>query len=133
MTFQLRIKFQKQINNEIHSNNDKNLFFSNKSFQKKLSLPTSSVQLNNIKENQIVTEILMQDAIHKQNENFTISDLENKKKIIFNFLKIKNWLIKVIFILIQDQESENLLENQHEFFYESLLSQETFSQDKLMC
>lgn len=75
----------------------------------------------------------MQDAIHKQNENFTISDLENKKKIIFNFLKIKNWLIKVIFILIQDQESENLLENQHEFSYESLLSQETFSQDKVMC
>jgi len=58
--------------------------------------------------------------------------LENKKKIIFNFLKIKNWLIKVIFILIQDQESENLLENQHEFSYDSLLSQETFSQDKVM-
>ncbi|CAJ0831132.1 1002_t:CDS:2 [Entrophospora sp. SA101] len=86
---------------------NKILFFSNKSSQKKLSLPTSPIQLNNINENQI-----KQGKGYFQFEN---QKLTNKSDFYSN----------------SDQEFENLLENQHEFSYGSLLSHELFSQDEV--
>ena len=78
----------------------------------------------------IVTEALMHDAIHEENENFTISNLENKKKNYFQFLDNQKPTNKIDLYSNSDQESEDLLESQHEFSYESSLSQEAFSRDE---
>ena len=114
-------------NNEIHSDSDNNLFFSNKSSQKKLDLP---IQLNNINENRIITETSMRDVIQEENENFTISGLENKEKNYFQFLESQKLTNESDFYSNSEQEPEDSLENQYEFSYEPLLSQETFSQDE---
>ncbi|CAH1768270.1 6225_t:CDS:2, partial [Entrophospora sp. SA101] len=66
----------------------------------------------------------------EENENFTISDLENKKNNYFQFLESQKLANENNFYSNSDQESENLSENQHESSYEALLSQETFSQDE---